>query len=76
MRENRCFNCHQIGHRSKDCRSPKQNDNAQPSNEVGKYLGVKKTAVTARAMIRNLVADMDEEEKEKLWQDMNSEQDF
>ena len=70
--ENRCFNCHKIGHRARDCRSPKQNNQ---TNE-DKYRGYKKTANTARAMIRSLVADMDDNEKEKLLKDMEKDQGF
>ena len=59
MLENRCFNCHKIGHRAKDCRS-------KPDNDQTKFNGIKKTATTARVMIRNLVADMDDKDKEEL----------
>ena len=41
-----------------------------------KYKGIKKTATTAQAMIRNFVADMDDEEKEKLLKDMEQDQGF
>ena len=74
MQENRCFNCHKIGHRAKECRGPK-NDNSQRNNN-DKFHGVKKTAATARAMIRSLVAEMEDGEKEKLWKDINDDQDF
>ena len=58
VQENQCFNCHKIGHRAKDCRT-------KPTNDQNKYNRIKKTATTARAMIRNLVADMDNKEKEE-----------
>ena len=70
--ENWCFNCHKIGHWARDCRTPKQDNQ---TNE-DKYKGYKKTANTARAMIRNLVADMDDDEKEKLLKDMEKDQGF
>ena len=41
-----------------------------------KYKGYKKTANMAQAMIRNLVADMDDDEKEKLLKDMEKDQGF
>ena len=41
-----------------------------------KYKGIKKTANTARAMIRNLAADMDDKEKEKLLKDVEWDQGF
>ena len=42
-----------------------------------KYKGIKKkTANMAQAMIRNLVADVDDEEKEKLLKDMEKDQGF
>jgi Retrotransposon gag protein len=82
MKENRCFNCHKIGHRAKDCRSKKQGTSRQeegskPNDEraVVKYDG-KKTANTTRALIRNLVADMEKEEKDKLFENMLEDQDF
>jgi hypothetical protein len=76
IRENRCFNCHRIGHRIKDCRSPKQQEPTQNQDVTNKFQGIKKTATTARAMIRNLVADMDEEEKDKLFKEISTDQDF
>ena len=42
-KENRCFNCHKIGHQARDCRSPKQEN--QMNNE--QYKGIKKTANAA-----------------------------
>ena len=71
-KENRCFNCHKIGHWERDCWSPKQEN--QTNNDW--YKGIKKTANAARAMIRNLVADMDDDEKEKLLKDMEMDQGF
>jgi hypothetical protein len=71
MDENRCFNCHRIGHRAKDCRSPKQG-----GSNIDKYNGIKKTATTARAMIRSLVADMEDTEKAELWKNMEKDMDF
>ena len=52
MKENRCFNCHKIGHRVKDCQTKQQI--AKPSKEKAmvKYEG-KKTANTTRALISN-----------------------
>ena len=69
MQENWCFNCHKIGHRAKDCRS-------KPSNNQTKFNGIKKTATTARAMIRNLVADMDDKDKEELLNKIVEEEGF
>jgi hypothetical protein len=76
FRENRCFKCHKIGHISRNCRSGSQPANR--SNEergVVKYEG-KKTANAARAMIRNLVGDMEKEEKDKLFENMMNDEDF
>lgn len=64
MKERRCFNCHKIGHNARDCRS---------KNEGSQYNGVKKTAATTRAMIRNLVKDMDDGEKSKLLEEVVEE---
>ena len=69
MQENRCFNCHKIGHRAKDCRS-------KPNNNQTKFNGIKKTVTTARAMIRNLVVDMDDKEKEELLNKIVEEEGF
>ena len=69
MQENQCFNCHKIGHRAKDCRSKLNNDQT-------KFNGIKKTATTARAMIRNLVADMDDKDKEELLNKIVEEEGF
>jgi hypothetical protein len=67
FQENQCFNCHKIGHKARECCS---------KGETNKYNGFKKTASTAKAMIRNLVADMDTEEKEKLIEEITEKQDF
>ena len=86
MKENRCFNCHIIGHRAKDCRKktqgnvPKNNtisDEGKSNNERSliKYEG-KKMANTARALIQNLVSDMEKEEKDKLFENILEDQDF
>jgi Retrotransposon gag protein len=78
IRENRCFKCHKIGHISRNCRSGQQpNVTARATDEraLVKYEG-KKTANTARAMIRNLVAEMDKEEKDKLFEKMMNDEDF
>ena len=72
FKENQCFNCHRIGHRARDCQSPKQDNQTYED----KYKGIKKTANTARAMIRNLVVDMDDDEKEKLLKDIEKDQGF
>ena len=40
-----------------------------------KYEG-KKTANAARAMIRNLVGDMEKEEKDKLFENIMNDEDF
>ena len=76
MRENRCFKCHKIGHISRNCRSG-QNITAKPTEEraLVKYEG-KKTANTTRALIRNLVADMEKEEKDKMFENMMTDEDF
>src|SRR5271154_5132466 len=75
MVENRCFNCHKVGHRAKDCRSLKQDNNYQ-TNTQNKFQGIKKPATTARARIQNLVADMDDEEKAKLLVEISDDKDF
>ena len=82
MEENRCFNCHKIGHRAKDCRQKKQGTSRQEEESktnternLVKYDG-KKTANTARALIRNLVAEMEKEEKDKLFEGILEDQDF
>ena len=86
MKENRCFNCHIIGHSAKDCRKKAQG-NSLKSNTTSnkgktntersliKYEG-KKTANTARALIQNLVSDMEKEEKDKLFENILEDQDF
>jgi hypothetical protein len=76
IRENRCFKCHKIGHISRNCRS-RQDNTAKPNEEraLVKYEG-KKTANTTRAMIRNLVAEMEKEEKDKLFENMMNDEDF
>ena len=50
---------------------------AKPNDEraMVKYEG-KKTANTTRAVIRNLVADMEKEEKDKLFENMMTNEDF
>jgi len=62
MAKGRCFGCDEIGHLVRDC--PKKE--RKPNQNFGGY---KKTAKTARAQIRNLIADMEPEEKEKLYED-------
>src|SRR5271168_4125932 len=76
VRENRYFKCHKIGHISRNCRSG-QNNKAKPSEErsLVKYDG-KRTVNTTRAMIRNLVAGMEKEEKDKLFENMMTDEDF
>ena len=69
MQENWCFNCHKIGHRAKDCRSKLNNDQT-------KFNGIKKTVPMARAMIRNLVADIDDKDKEELLNKIVGEEGF
>ena len=86
MKENRCFNCHIIGHRAKDCRKKTQgnssksnttSDEGKPNIERSliKYEG-KKMANTARALIQNLISDMEKEEKDKLFENILEDQDF
>ena len=85
MKENRCFNCHKIGHRSRNCRqkNPGSTSKIETVNELKqnnersliRYEG-KKMANTARALIRNLVGDMEKEEKDKLFEDILEDQDF
>ena len=62
MQENRC-------HRAKDCRSKLNNDQT-------KFNGIKKTVTMARAMIRNLVVDMDDKDKEELLNKIVEEEGF
>ena len=77
MKENQCFNCHIIRHRAKDCHKKTQgnsskgnttSDEGKTNNRKSliKYEG-KKTANMAHALIRNLVSDMEKEEKDKLF---------
>src|SRR5277367_409561 len=75
MKENRCFGCHKVGHRVKDCQSKQQITTPNEEKAVVKYEG-KKTANTARVMIRNLVADMEKEEKDKLFENMITNKDY
>jgi hypothetical protein len=85
MKENRCFGCHRVGHRAKNCRqkNPGSSSRIETVNEpktnnersLVRYEG-KKTANTARALIRNLVADMEKEEKDKLFENILEDQDF
>ena len=72
MKERRCFTCHQTGHISRYCRS----GGRTPDSNQNKYQGIKKTASTAHAMICNLVGEMEQEEKEKLLEDITTEQNF
>src|SRR5271155_3792657 len=76
VHKNHCFKCHRVGHISRNCRSG-QNNPTRPNDEraLVKYEG-KKTANTTRAMIRNLVADMEKEEKDKLFETMMTDEDF
>ena len=78
IKENQCFNCHKIEHRAKDCHQKNQgsssktnttNDESKTNNEKSlvKYEG-KKTANTTWALIWNLVADMEKQEKDKLFE--------
>ena len=69
MQERLCFKCHKPGHFARDCRSNERSN-------YNKYQGIKKTATTARAMIRNLVEDMEPKEKERLIDEITKEQDF
>ena len=84
MKENRCFNCHKIGHRAKDCRqkglnnlSKSTTDEPKQNNERAliKYEG-KNTPNTARALIRNIVSDMEEQDKKTLFNNMLEDEDF
>ena len=75
MKEGRCFRCSKIGHVAKD------HDGNTPytvkSNDSNKkFDGVKKTAHTTRAMIRNLVADLGEEDKKEIFDGMMKDADF
>jgi hypothetical protein len=74
-KENRCFGCHKIGHQVKNCRTRQQTTKPNEEKALVKYEG-KKMANTARAMIRNLVADMEKEEKDKLFENMMTDEDF
>src|SRR5271156_5742738 len=74
-KENRCFGCHKVGHQVKNCRSKQQTTKPNEEKAVVKYEG-KKTANTARGLIRNLVADMEKEEKDKLFENMITDEDF
>ena len=59
----------------KNCRSKQQATQPNDEKAVVKYEG-KKTANTARALICNLVADMEKEEKDKLLENMITDEDF
>src|SRR5271156_328917 len=76
IHENHCFKCHRVGHISRNCRSG-QNNTAKPTEEraLVKYEG-KKTANATRAVIRNLVANMEKEKKDKLFEKMMTNEDF
>ena len=73
MKEGRCFRCHKTGHIASDHEGnalfvKKQGTSTQKFD--------KKTAHTTRAMIRNLVADLEEEEKKKMFEGMLEDADF
>jgi len=68
MKERRCFNCRKIGHNARDCRSK--------NTEGSQYQGIKKTAATTRAMIRNLMKDMSTEERNTIIREVIEEEDF
>jgi len=66
MKEGRCFKCRQPGHLSRDCKMGYQ---PQPKQETKK----KWDGNGAAAHIRALIAEMDEEEKQKLEENLETE---
>jgi len=68
MKERQCFNCRKIGHNARDCCSK--------NTEGSQYQGIKKTATTTRAMIRNLTKDMSTEERNTIIREAIEEEDF
>src|SRR5271168_1721763 len=66
MAKGRHFGCDEIEQLVQDCPKKEQKTNQN-------FGGYKKTAKTARAQIRNLIADMEPEEKEKLYEDFVGE---
>jgi len=71
IRENRCFNCHRIGHRADKCRVPKQDN-----NDNRKFDNILKTPSTTKAMIRSLLTEMKEEEKKQVLEELITDLDF
>ncbi len=63
MKEGKCFKCRQFGHLSRDCKK-----GVQPQNEPKKMDGK-----GMAAHIRALVAKLDEEEKKKFEESLETE---
>ena len=76
MKEGRCFKCHKTGHMSRDHKGNAPYEDKKATDSTKKFDGFKKMAHTARAMIRNLVTDMDEDERKKAFEGMIKDADF
>jgi Retrotransposon gag protein len=63
FRKGKCFICHQTGHRSSDHKGGR----TPPQNNQGRFVPQKRNAADAYKKIRALVAELPEEEKEKVF---------
>src|SRR5271155_2610077 len=71
IRENSCFNCHQIGHWADKCRVRKQDN-----NNNRKFDNIPKTPSTTKATIRSLLTEMKAEKKKQVLEELITDSDF